>query len=350
MKTSERHPPAPVMPRRWWSGVRPLRLGFGLRALVVFGIAAWGGSGRLAAHEVVVVSGPPGEEAFEDRFQSQVARWEAAARGAGVDFRHLSGAGARAELASLVTAAAASERADPLWIVLVGHGTFDGRVSKFNLEGSDVSADELAEWAREVTRPLVVVNTAPASAPFLKALSADGRVVVTATKDASEGSATYFGTFFARAFEGDAADIDNDGVTSLLEAFLFASRGVREFFEGEGRIATEQALLDDNGDGKGTPADRFRGVVPIEEDGGGDRLADGLRAHQISLVPHPDEAGRSAGWIEERDRLERDLFSLRRRKKTMDASEYRAALEEVLLEIARHYEQDGEEKSRAEEN
>jgi hypothetical protein len=34
---------------------------------------------------------------------------------------------------------------------------------------------------------------------------------------------------------------------------------VAEFYEADGRLATEHALLDDNGDSLGTPADFFRG-------------------------------------------------------------------------------------------
>ena len=33
-----------------------------------------------------------------------------------------------------------------------------------------------------------------------------------------------------------------------------------EFYEQDGRLATETALIDDNGDGQGTPAGWFRGV------------------------------------------------------------------------------------------
>ena len=35
---------------------------------------------------------------------------------------------------------------EPLWIVLIGHGTYDGREAKFNLRGPDVTDLELSEW------------------------------------------------------------------------------------------------------------------------------------------------------------------------------------------------------------
>ena len=37
-----------------------------------------------------------------------------------------------------------AQSAEELWIVFIGHGTFDGRSAKFNLRGPDISADELA--------------------------------------------------------------------------------------------------------------------------------------------------------------------------------------------------------------
>ena len=66
-------------------------------------------------------------------------------------------------------------------VVLLGHGTFDGDVAKFNLVGPDLTA---ADWTLMLTGlpgRLVVVNTTEASFPFLEALKAKGRVVITAT-------------------------------------------------------------------------------------------------------------------------------------------------------------------------
>ena len=41
--------------------------------------------------------------------------------------------------------------AHELWVVLIGHGTDDRKVSNFNLRGPDVSATELAAWLAPVT-------------------------------------------------------------------------------------------------------------------------------------------------------------------------------------------------------
>ena len=48
----------------------------------------------------------------------------------------------------------AGDTQEPLWIVLIGHGTSDWREAKFNLRGPDVSDAELADvWAYLKTIP-----------------------------------------------------------------------------------------------------------------------------------------------------------------------------------------------------
>jgi len=54
----------------------------------------------------------------------------------------------------------------PLWIVLLGHGTFDGRDAKFNLRGSDFSSGQLVEWLKPFKREIIVVNAFSASGAF----------------------------------------------------------------------------------------------------------------------------------------------------------------------------------------
>src|SRR5258708_34249236 len=106
---------------------------------------------------------------------------------------------------------------------------------------------------RPCRRPLAVLQCASASGPFLNALSAPGRVIITATRSGYEVNATRFGGYLARAIADPAADLDKDGQTSLLEAYLAASRQAEQFYKEQGRLMTEHALLDDTGEGLGTP-------------------------------------------------------------------------------------------------
>jgi hypothetical protein len=161
-------------------------------------------------------------------------------------------------------------------------------------------------------------------------------VVVTATRSGNEVNATRFGGYFAKAIADRAADLDKDGQTSLLEAFLFASRQVEQFFKEAGRLGTEHALLDDNGDGFGTPADWFRGVHAVKTAANG-KSADGVQARQLHLVRSEAEQKLSPTARARRDELEKKLSDLRSRKSTLTESEYYRLAESVLLEIAKIY-------------
>ncbi len=226
--------------------------------------------------------------------------------------------------------------AELVWLVLIGHGTYDGRLAKFNLRGSDVSAAELAEWLDPAAAPLAVINCASASAPFINRLSAPGRVVVTATKSGQEVNFARFGKYLADAIADPAADLDKDDQTSLLEAYLTACRGVAEFYEGQKRLATEHALLDDNGDGLGTPAAWFRGVRATQRAKDGAAL-DGVRAHQIHLLPSDREARMPLEIRQRRDKLELEIAALRDQKPTLAETEYYQRLDGLMTELAKLY-------------
>jgi hypothetical protein len=133
-----------------------------------------------------------------------------------------------------------------------------------------------------------------------------------------------------------SADLDKDGQTSLLEAFLSASRQTAEFYSSASRLATEHALLDDNGDGLGTPADFFSGVRAVRSAKEGAAL-DGMRAHQVHLTPSIQERELSDEQRARRDELERQIEALRAAKSQLTEDEYYRRLEVLLVELARIY-------------
>lgn len=239
---------------------------------------------------VLLVVGAPGEAEYEDRFAEMVTTWQAAsAKGGanlmtiGVDAGDRDHASDRQRLQQRLKQEGQRKDAGEVWLVLIGHGSFDGRTVKFGLTGPDFTDEELAEWLSDWQRPLAVINTASASSPFLSALSGENRIVIAATKSASEIFYTRFGEYFSRAIAGiEAADLDNDEQVSLLEAFLYASTEVANFYQSEGRLATEHALIDDNGDGLGTRSDWFEGVRAVRKASEG-ADADGERALQAEV-------------------------------------------------------------------
>jgi hypothetical protein len=308
------------------------------------GVAAANGSYTTNAtrtHPTVIVAvGAAGEEEFGAEFAKWAEQWRKATEQAGAR-HHVVGLGAMNELTDLlrlreVLSSEPTNTTAELWLVLIGHGTFDGREAKFNLRGPDLTATELAEWLKPFRRPVIVINCSSSSSPFLNKLSGPERIIVTATKSGYEENFARFGKFMAEAISDLKADLDKDGQTSLLEAFIMASRRVAEFYETEGRLATETALLDDNADGLGTPADFFRGARAVKKPAGGGTV-DGLRAHQIHLIRSEQEQQMPPELRARRDELELVVARLREAKATFGEEEYYRRLENLMRELALLY-------------
>lgn len=214
---------------------------------------------------------------------------------------------------------------DVVLVLLVGHGTgVDSEDAKFNLVGPDLSANDWADLLKPIPARLVFVDAASGSFPFLQRLAGKNHVVLTANDSAAQQFETIFPGYFVQAFQSDEADGDKNGKVSVWEAFTYASAAVRHSFEEKGQLATERALLDDNGDGLGREADA---------DG-----PDGQIAQVTYLQPDRPiiDTGDSelTGLLRRRAKLETDLDELRVRKSTMLPDEYEAALEKILIEIA----------------
>jgi hypothetical protein len=289
---------------------------------------------------VLLVVGAAGEEEYGRAFTQWADRWADAAKKGGADLvevgRDAADPERDKERLQVALSKAAKEPARPLWLVMIGHGTHDGREAKFNLRGPDVTDAELAAWLAPCKRPLAVVDCSSASAPFLKKLSATGRVVITATRSGSENNFARFGDHLSASIADPGADLDKDGQTSLLEAFIAASHGVEEYYKQEARLATEHALLDDNGDGLGIPADWFQGTRATKSAKDGAAL-DGLRAHQWALVMSDAEKALPAEFRAERDKLELEVENLRAKKAALGEARYYAQLEPLLVQLARLY-------------
>jgi hypothetical protein len=286
---------------------------------------------------VLIAIGAGGEPGYAEMFAKWAAHWQTASA-AGHAKTTVLQADDKHSLIHLrqILQAEPKDAADALWLVLLGHGSFDGRDGKFNLPGDDLAASELATLLKPFRRPVVIICSFSGSGAFLKPLSAPGRVIVTATKSGAENNFSRFGGYLAETIADPSADIDKDGQTSLLEAWLAAARRVADFYKNEGRLATEHSLLDDNGDGLGTPPDWFQGVRVVKK-AGDNRAPDGLRAHQTHLVPSASERAIPPALRAERDATEQEIERLRQSKTGMPEDAYYAQLEELLLRLARLY-------------
>jgi hypothetical protein len=297
----------------------------------------------------LVVAGVGGEEAYTKRFTAQAMRlYEAltvqlgfAAKNVFLLTETASGGGpedgaresdatpsrratadeVRKAFASIKSAANAESF---VLVVLIGHGSFDNQQAKFNLIGPDLAAKDYAQLVGSLPNKRgAFVNCSSSSGEFIKPLSAEGRIVITATRSGNEQNATVFADHFIAGLTDGAADTDKNGRISVLEAFNYATKLTADWYKQKNRLATEHALIDDNGDGAGH-----------EEATGGD----GGLAKVVYLDSKTVEEAAGdvevARLIKERQRLEEEVEKLKARKGEMKQEEYEAELERLLVELA----------------
>lgn len=294
--------------------------------------------------QAIVVVGAAGEAVFEPEFRAWSDRWIAACEKASIQATLIDGlrpeekeeeSSDKKKMIQAIERAKES-RAAELWVVMLGHGTFDGKVGKFNLRGEDISADEMSRVFDEFGAPLVLVNCFSCSGAFLPVLSKPGRIVVTSTKSGMEQNYSRFGNFLSEAVGDLSADLDHDRSVSILEAFLRGAKETAKFYEDEKRLATEHPLLDDSGDRQGVSADFFEGIRLVKK-AEGNTVVDGEIAATSLLIPSQQDSDLDPEKLAQRDRLEEELRQLRGRKPTIESDEYYRSLEEIARALAQLY-------------
>jgi hypothetical protein len=238
----------------------------------------------------------------------------------------VSGRSTREEVTKAFGKLASAGEDDVVFVVLIGHGTFDGRTAKFNLPGPDMTAADFAPLLKRVkSRHVVFVNTASASGPFIEALAGPGRTIVTATRSGSERFATLFGGYFVDALAGTEADADRNRRISVLEAFTWAKREVANAYERQGIMRTENALLSDSG-GEGSPDPK--------PDGKEGKIAAVLSLGTAEATDPLPADPKLRALYEERRELERRVEALKLMKGAMPADQYASQLEKLLTDLA----------------
>jgi len=226
---------------------------------------------------------------------------------------------------AIASVGGAMRRDDLLFVLLIGHGTFDGVDAKFNLVGPDLESSEWAAALAPLPGRVIVVNSTAGSFPFIERLSGPRRTVITATDSVAQRFDTVFPEYFVKAFDDDTADLDKNGRISIWEAFTFAVSGVRRHYQQRGQLSTERALLDDNGDGVGSSA--------------AEQGADGAQASRTYLDPDVPGAAPTDDellkLLQRKTFLEGELEELKIRKAFLPVEEYAKEFERIIIEYAR---------------
>jgi hypothetical protein len=226
---------------------------------------------------------------------------------------------------------------DDLVLTLIGHGSFDGEVYKFNLVGPDVTAAELAAMCNKVAaRRQLVVNTTSASGGAVAALERPGRAVISATKSGTEKNATVFARYWVEALQDPSADTDKNESISAAEAFVYADRKTADFYSSQKRLATEHPQFEDTGRGE---ALRAVALTSGQAQGRAGSLMSTMTVVRIGAAQAAMNDPAKRDLLGKKEELEQKIDGLKYQKAAMEPGEYKKELTAALVELAKVQEQ-----------
>lgn len=287
----------------------------------------------VAAQDVhlLVVAGVGGDEAHSAQFHKWASTVIDAAKKHGLPDESIAYLAERTELdpariklrstrenvmAAFAELAKRAKVNDEIIVLLIGHGTFDGKIAAFNLPGPDLTADDYAKLLGKFpTQRIAFIHTGSSSGAFVPVLAGPARTIVAATRTGGERNETRFPEFFVQALGSDEADSDRNGRVSILEAFEFAKNRVAASYEKGGHLLTEHATLDDGSEGKFASTQY---LAPPRS-----RSAEMAKADP-----------KLRALVEERDALDREIAALRLKKNQMNEAEYQQQLEKLVTDLA----------------
>lgn len=268
----------------------------------------------LSAMHVVIIEGLGGESRYTEQFSEQIAAIESAAQSLTTSERirvfRADEASRDAVLQFFEKLKSQIADDDQLALYLIGHGSYDDYEYKFNIQGPDLTGEDLAgmlDGMPETSQ--LLVSTGSASGAIAELVASDNRMLILGTRSGAERHATRFGIYFAAALDDPTADLDKNQLVSAAEAFSFAERRVDDYFERNGQLATEHPRME------GERANRFN-VARIG-----------------SARPDSDD-GVLAELISGRDELNARVDSLRLDQDNMTPADYRSRLLQNMIELA----------------
>jgi hypothetical protein len=221
---------------------------------------------------------------------------------------------------------------DSLVVMLIGHGTYDGVDYKFNIPGPDITGVELASLLDRVpANRQLVMNATSCSGASIEFLRKPNRIVIAATKTGTEKNATIFARYWAEALREPAVDVDKNESVSALEAFHYAQKKTKEFFDTQKRLATEHAVLEDTGKGAGVPA---TGNGPDLETGEG-KLAASFAVVRLGANADAAKDPAKRALLDQKEQVETAIDELKYNKAGMAADDYKKQLTRLLLQLSR---------------
>jgi hypothetical protein len=314
-----------------WASGNSMR-GAALFTVFCAACAGFGTRTVQAAPYYVTVAGLGGEPDYEQRFTALAKDLDKLFKAAASDahvYTFTGGDATKARLTETLAQIAREAKAeDEFTLVLIGHGTYDGEVYKFNLPGPDISGEDLAILCDRIpAKRQLIVNTTSASGGSVGALQKAGRIVIAATKTGTEKNATVFARYWVDSLRDGSADTDKNETITALEAFVYADRKTASFYESQKRLATEHAVLEDTGKKEAVRA-------PSAENGEG-QLAANFTVLRIGSAQKAANDPAKRTLLDEKEQLERKIDLLKYQKAAMSAEDYKKQLSVALVELAR---------------
>ena len=269
----------------------------------------------FAELHVVIVEGLGGDPVYAEQFSAQVDAIEFASStltaNDNIQVFRRNTASRDAILSHFKALESSLAGSDQISVFLVGHGSYDDVEYKFNLQGPDLTGEDIAASLDALaSTSQLLVNTSSSSGAVVDLLQNDNRVLVLATRSGVERHATRFGGFFADALSNTTADTDKNKRISVAEAFSFAERQVDDYYDSNGQLATEHPRIE------------------------GERTARVTLARLDSSRPTIIDVA-MAELIADRDALNSEIDALRLARDDMDLPDYQAQLLEKMLQLAR---------------
>ena len=287
--------------------------------------------------EMLIVVSESGDPVYKAEFQRQAKAWETIADEGGlqrttIGINETPDGGDRPTLEKAIKVF--EKNGGDLWLVWIGHGSYDGRTANFNLRGGDIDSKTVAELLKPFERRLIILNLFSASAPFLDILSGENRLIVSSTRSPGQRNYSRFGENLANAISNESADLDLDGEVSLLEAVFEAAAKTEAFYTDAQRVVPENSVIEDNGDKTGTPTSAFRGFrAEMQSE---DTTPDGALISDIHFTKSVPENLTDRGDGETR-KLEDEIHALHLRKKDLPEDHYYERFETLMAKMAEIY-------------
>lgn len=175
-----------------------------------------------------------------------------------------------------------SDESDRAWLFWIGYAS-GTEGYQFHVAGPDLNGNEISSAIKQMSaRTKLVWFLTPCSGVIIEKVSDSNTVIVTATESIDEINGTRMTEELASLLDGTDAidDVDADGRTTVLDWYASACLRLQRTYAANDLILSEHALLDDDGDGRGTPV-HLRLIETVMVGDGDDRYAIDLRQSPV---------------------------------------------------------------------